>query len=322
MTAIDKYIRLEAIGWWYEPGRQEAREVIVSFGDATLQLADMKDVPLTHWALRATARIGTRGTAVIYSADPEHHEVLEISDPDMIRAISAVSSALDHRPPPAGRKRWIWRGVALLAALAALSQSPPLIYSMAGLIAPPARMATVSARLQAELIAESGACEGWQGMRALAGFSDALFPEMPPEIIVVNDDSRSFALPASTILLSRQDIQRAATPAELAAIILRAWAQSENGAPKVALISSLGPIGALRYMITGTFPSPLPKLSNIKATGEDYILARDHLIGLGASAATLQAMAKADGIGLPVPQNGFPPFGFPDMETLKNICAE
>ena len=70
MTAIDKFIRLEAVGWWFEAGRQEAREVIVSFGDATLQITSIKDVPLTHWALLATKRIGTRGEAVIYSADP------------------------------------------------------------------------------------------------------------------------------------------------------------------------------------------------------------------------------------------------------------
>ena len=169
MTAIDKFIRLEAIGWWYEAGRQEAREVIVSFGDATLQLTSMKDVPLTHWSLLATKRIGTRGKAMIYSADPEQHEVLEVEDPDMIRAISAVTSALTPERPPS-KARWIWR-LGLAAALAgALSLTPPLIYGMVGLTTPPARLATLSATLRAEA---GEPCKGWQGQRALAGFAEA-----------------------------------------------------------------------------------------------------------------------------------------------------
>ena len=177
MTAIDKYTRLEAVGWWFEAGRQEAREVIVSFGDATLQLTSLKDVPLTHWSLLATERIGTRGEAVIYSADPEQHEVLEIEDRDMIRAISAVTSALAPPPPPP-KLRWFWRAMALAGVATGLFYTPPLITKTATVLTPPARAAALSDQLEEQLENDFGTpCTGWQGQRAMEAFSASLFPD-------------------------------------------------------------------------------------------------------------------------------------------------
>ncbi len=318
MTAIDKFIRLEAVGWWYEAGRQEAREVIVSFGDATLQITSLKDVPLTHWSLLATERIGTRGEAVIYSADPEQHDVLEIEDPDMIRAISAVTSSL--APPPKRRKsRWLWRGLLLAALLGGLSQSPPLIYNIAGLTTPPARLAEVSASLRARA---GKACEGWLGRRALDDFAKALFPDPPPEMWVIDGLDRPVAaLPDGNILISKQALETLPAAA-LADRVVAARTYAETGGAKSALIKSLGPIGALRYLLTGRFPSPLPETGAATLTAEDYIGARDRLLALGVSPNGLQALAGADGLGLPLPPTALPAFDLPSYATLQNICVE
>lgn len=324
MTAIDKFIRLEAVGFWLEQGQEEAREVIVSFGDSTLQLTSLQDVPLTHWSLLATSPIGTRGETVIYSADPEHRETLEIDDQDMIRAISAVSSALGSPREKKLWGRWIWRGMTLAILLVAVIQSPPAIYSLASTITPPARMAEVSEQMLDNLESEFGdECQGWLGKRALDEFAGKLFPNTTPDISVIEGlPTPAMALPANKIVLSRQAIEQSATPDELATLTLRAWAHAANDGPKDTLIKSLGPIGALRYMISGTFPLPLPTLPEPEYSGEDYLLARDQLVVIGASANSLQAMATEDVIGLPLPDSNLPPFAFSDFATLKTICAD
>ena len=213
MTAIDKFIRLEAVGYWYEAGRQEGREVIVSFGDATLQLTSLKDQPLTHWALRATQRIGTRGEAVIYSADPEQHEILEIEDRDMIRAISAVSSALAPEAPPK-YGRWLWRGVLVCVVAICLYLAPPIITKTATTLTPPARISELSAQMQGRLETDYGAaCNGWQGQHALAAFSAKLFPAHHINLLVFeNHPGPSLALPGDAISFSRDTVEKAESP--------------------------------------------------------------------------------------------------------------
>lgn len=325
MTAIDKFIRLEAVGYWHEPGQDTAQEVIVSFGDATLQLATLQDVPLTHWALLATTRISTKGEAVVYSADPEQRETLEITDRDMIRAISAVTSAL-AAPRQKNRwgRRWLWRGGALATLVALLSQASPLIYSLASTLTPPARMAEASANMQVELRGRFGdECKGWQGARALEAFGSALFPDATPDILVFNGlPVPALSLPSNTVALSRQAVEGADSAEALAALIVRAWADSHSGGPKEALIEALGPLGALQYMISGAFPAPLPALPSAQIGGEDYLLARDHLNGIGVSGTNLQGLAELDGIGLPLPHTNLPVFEFPAFSTLQTICAK
>ncbi len=324
MTAIDKFIRLEAVGFWLEQGQEEAHEVIVSFGDSTLQLTSLQDVPLTHWSLLATSPIGTRGETVIYSADPEHRETLEIDDQDMIRAISAVSSALESPRKRTLWGRWAWRGMQLAVLAVVVSQSPPVIYSLASTLTPPSHMAEVSTQMLDNLKAEYGVeCQGWLGKRALDDFARKLFPNATPDISVVDDlPVQALALPANRVVLSRQTVEQSGSADELATLTLRAWARSANDGPKDALVKSLGPIGALRYIISGTFPSPLPILLEAEYSGDDYLLARDQLIIIGASANSLQAMAKEDIIGLPLPDSQHPPFEFADFATLKTICAD
>lgn len=52
MTALEQYQRLEAAGTWRETRKAGLRDVIVSFGDATLILSDPRsETPLAHWSL-------------------------------------------------------------------------------------------------------------------------------------------------------------------------------------------------------------------------------------------------------------------------------
>jgi len=325
MTAIDKFIRLEALGYWFEAGRQEGREVIVSFGDETLQLASLKDQPLTHWSLLATRRIGTRGEAVIYSADPEQHEILEIEDQDMIRAISAVTSALAPAPSPrAGR--WLWRGALLAAVVAVLSFSPALITKTAATLTPPARIISLSEQAQSGLRADFGQeCLGWQGQRALAAFSAKLFPGQSVDFLVFSAQaSPMLTLPDGATSFSRAVVEAAETPQALASLAALSWAMAENRRPLTRYIAGLGAFGGLRYLLSGTSPKPEAAPAPLVPTGQDFITARDYLSAQGLSVTELQKLAGEYGIGLPVAPvaAAVAPFSFDDFETLQNICAE
>jgi hypothetical protein len=323
MTAIDKFIRLEAIGWWFEAGRQEAREVVVSFGDATLQITSLKDVPLTHWSLLATKRVGTRADAVIYSADPEQHEVLEIEDPDMIRAISAITSMLVEPTPAPKWRRRVKRGLGLAALAALLWAAPPLIYKATTMLTPPDRMTALSEDMVAGLRAENGpACKGWLGSRALVAFAEKLLPDTPMTLLVFAAQTPpAIALP-NGVALSEAAV-KAADPDSLAALVMAHWAMGQNRKPLQSYVASLGPIGALRSLAFGRFPAGAKPVVNTP-DGEDYLTARDYLQAQGHSAFQLQQNARADGIGLPLGPvlADSVTFSFEGFETLQNICAE
>lgn len=104
MTALEKYIRLEAEGLWRAAPGAEPRAVVVSFGNATLVmsavLAAGDDAPLAHWSLAATRRVGEAEGAVLFAPDQGATETLALRDPEMIAAIEAVTR------PPKRRRRW------------------------------------------------------------------------------------------------------------------------------------------------------------------------------------------------------------------------
>ena len=51
MTALSEYQRLEASGLWRASPEDQRSDVIVSIGDATLVITDLRENPLAHWSL-------------------------------------------------------------------------------------------------------------------------------------------------------------------------------------------------------------------------------------------------------------------------------
>jgi hypothetical protein len=119
MTALEKYVRLEAEALWSESSGAEPRSVIVSFGNATLVITDISDAPITHWSLATTRIVGREGDTVIYAPDDSGQETLHVSDPFLVEAIREVTASAVKPPPPGKvRKRlpvWIPLVIALLA---------------------------------------------------------------------------------------------------------------------------------------------------------------------------------------------------------------
>lgn len=84
MTALDRYTRLEALAIWRENAATPPREVVVSFGAATLVLTDLAEHPLGHWALAGIQPIGTEAGATIYAMTIDGEETLAVRDPEKI----------------------------------------------------------------------------------------------------------------------------------------------------------------------------------------------------------------------------------------------
>jgi hypothetical protein len=108
MTALSQYERLEASGLWRASPDEQRREVIISLGDATLTITDMRDIALTHWSLAALERANPGKLPAIYHPDGDPGETLELDETatEMLDAIERLRRHIDRRRP----KPWRLRG--------------------------------------------------------------------------------------------------------------------------------------------------------------------------------------------------------------------
>lgn len=186
MTALAQYQRLEAIGLWQPAGAAAPREVVVSFGQATLVLSDPgTEVPLTHWSLPAVTNLTPGRHPAVYAPGPPGEgdapaETLTIDEPEMIDAIARVHHAIDAALPHPGRlRRRLSLGLAALAAAAAVWWLPGWVVHHTIRIAPPAQRALVGEAVLADLTRITGpACHRPAGDTVLARLADRLAPAM------------------------------------------------------------------------------------------------------------------------------------------------
>lgn len=307
MTAIDKYIRLEAIGKWRSGPNEPTREVVVSFGNATLQLTGLDDTPLSHWALRAVKRIGSKGSGIIYSADSQGDETLLIDDAEMIRAITAVTFEIGQAKPAKSRfKKFAWLGV-LLATIILLSQSPPLIYTWAVKLTSPVRMQEFSEQMQTQLFQSTDfTCTDSRATRALADFSQALFSDFPPRIVVLKGDANTASgLSDSFVYLSVEPVLAAENASVLAAMIAVDYAMSQRRALLYQTVQNAGPLAGIKHIFGQNITAELP-ITNATPNAEDFIAARNRLQDLRIDTKPLQELAAQYGFGLPLDANIVP----------------
>lgn len=186
MTALAQYRRLEAIGLWRRDSQAEPREVVVSFGQATLVLSDPSDeTPLTHWSLPAIINLTPGRHPAVYAPgttgpDGQPGETLTISEPDMIDAIARVHRAIETAQPHPGRlRRRILLGGLVLLIAAAIWWLPEQIVRYSTAVAPPAQRTLVGEAILAQIEHITGpACHRVAGDTVLARLSERLAPAM------------------------------------------------------------------------------------------------------------------------------------------------
>jgi hypothetical protein len=248
-TALDRYLRLEAVGLWRPAPEAEPREVVVSFGRTTLLLVDPEDRPLGHWPLAGVRIIGEEpGGTTVYAMSAG--ETLAVRDRDMVAAIAAVRRRLPEDAPPR-RRLPLGRILALALLAAAIAGGPRLVRAAAERLVPPEQAEEIGDRMLIALIEAHGPpCETPKAGHSLGRLAAALVPDEPPRLRILDlgHTPAVAALPGGTILIDRETVA-AAPPAELAGRVARAIAAD----PVAALVEDVGLPAAVRYIFTGHF---------------------------------------------------------------------
>jgi hypothetical protein len=318
MTALDRYVRLEALGTWRESPEAAPREVVVRFGRTTLVLTDLAEAPLGHWALAGVAVLGRERGATVYAMTPGC-ETLAIRDPDMIAAIAAVARGPIAPPPPPRRRRLPLGALLLAAALAAAAvYGPGLIRAQAARMVPPEAAAEIGDRMLIALIEARGApCDDPAGGRALARLARRLDPAL--RLRVLDLGAPVAALPGRTVLIDRDALAAAAAPEELAG-----WAALALGRdPLAALLQGAGTARALRYVLTGELDDPALAAAAAPApAAAEAAPALARLTAAGLDPRPFAAALARTGLAVPAPPPAAasPALADQDWVALQGIC--
>lgn len=256
MTALNQYQRLEAAGIWRETPSSKLRDVIVSFGDATLILTDPRsEVPLAHWSLPAVTRLNAGKLPARYApGGPDCGEELEIDDELMIAAISKIHTVIEASKPHPGRLRGgLMLAAAGVMAVLAVFWVPPALVRHAADIAPPAQRAEIGRLVLAEMAKTTGSpCSRPAGDMVRQRLAQRLVgPDM--DIVVVPATLRgAIRLPGPIIVLGEDLIEGQATPEVAAGYILAAQANALSNDPMLAALRHAGPRATFHLLTTGT----------------------------------------------------------------------
>ncbi|MBK1635821.1 hypothetical protein [Rhodovulum adriaticum] len=257
MTALTRYERLESPGLWRETAQAQRRDVILSFGDASLVISDTAERVLTHWSLAAIARINPGRMPALYTPDPDGDETLEVDEPVMIEAIEAVRAAIARERPRAGRLRLVLLGLftAGFAALA-LFWLPGALARHAVTVVPVSVRAEIGRDVLARITRINGpACHARDGVAALERLTARVLPETGAQVVVLSGGTgRAAHLPGGLILLNRALVEDHEDPAVAAGFILAESARAARNDPLAELLRTAGPLATLRLLTSGRLP--------------------------------------------------------------------
>ena len=259
MTALKKYQRLEATGLWRPAPDEQRREVIVSIGDATLVIADLKDQPLAHWSLAAVERQNPGVRPAIYSPDGDPGETLELSgeEDQMIRAIEKLRSAIDRARPHPGRLRWVSVAVSALAVVAlAVFWLPGAMRRHAAEVVPQITRVAIGEALLARIERLSGpACNSRAARPALQRLSERM--GVRRIVVLPAGVAQSLALPGGLVLLNRSLIEDHDSPEVAAGYVIEERARRQSTDPLTAILNEGGVRASFQLITTGALPLDL-----------------------------------------------------------------
>lgn len=260
MTALDKYKKLEGPGLWAASRDDQRRDVLVSFGDASLVISDSRSMKvLSHWSLPAVERLNPGKRPALYSPDDDSGEVLELDDDWLIDALKVVQAAL--RPPRSLASRLRRPLLAVLGVgfvVLAWTVVPPALVSHTASVVPMAKRVELGDMVRADL-AGLGAreCRSTNAEAALASLQRALF-QSPAQVLVM----RGLPLEAPRIqhvmgryfLIDARLLEEAASAEALAGAIVIAAQRSVDEDPLRPLLRHAGVIATFRLLTSAELP--------------------------------------------------------------------
>lgn len=255
MTALKEYARLESGGLWRSDPDAQRRDVVVSFGNATLVIADSSGRALAHWSLAAVERVNPGASPALFSPDTDQSETLEIADDTMVDAIEQVRRAIARQRPRPGRLRHLGLGLTLAAVLGlGVFWLPGALIDQAVTVVPATKRAEIGATLLGHVQRLTGpSCRSPLGNQALSRLHDRLFAaEAPGQVVVVPDGpDGAVALPGGIIVVSRSVIEDTEDPAVVAGHVIAARVHAGQTDPLRDILDRSGFGATLTLLTTG-----------------------------------------------------------------------
>lgn len=250
MTALEKYTRLETLGQWRESPEAAPKEVIVSFGNATLLLSDVNENPLGHWAMAATLQISLDGSRAIYTPDTEGYETLEIDDAQMVEAIAQVSQIATASKRKTPWLRWISVALILSAGVVLAKATPDLLRDQAVRMTSP-ESARKLGRDMLEVL-EFPVCREPRADAARMQLQLRVLPNSDVLLIVTTSITQVSILPGNIILIGDTLLRSLQSADDLAAIMHALIAQNTSNTAVAALFYESSPRELFSYITSGS----------------------------------------------------------------------
>lgn len=288
MTALSQYQRLESQGLWRDSPDAQRREVIVSFGDATLVISDKNDRAIAHWSLPAISRVNPAERPAVFSPDLDGAETLELEDDVMIGAIEKIRTAIAKSRPQPGRLRLAMLGLSFstVAALAIFWLPDALIQHTVSVV-PTAKRAEIGQTLLTEIRRLTGApCAATLGQKSLQKLKTRLLGPRRGDLVVLASGARQSAhLPGGLILLNRELIENYEEPDVVAGFVLAEAARATSVDPLDRLLRTSGLRTSFILLTTGDVSEDtLVTYARTLMTGTPDPIANDRLLAAFSAA--------------------------------------
>ena len=263
MTALAQYERLEAPGLYFDGETARSREVVVKFGDASLIVLSLEDVPITHWSLAGLRDISQKSGGLALTPDPDGDERLLIEDAEMAAAIVAVCPDLRKVRAASGRS-WarvaLWSAAALGAVYAIIFHLVPALSDQMAVLIPPEAEVALGDEMAGQFARlltredEPRYCSTRAGDRALAALTDRLAAgaetHVPLDVRVLDHPMvNAFALPGGRIVVFRGLLREAESPEELAGVLAHEIGHVAARDPTRLALRSAGTAGLLGLLL-------------------------------------------------------------------------
>lgn len=340
MTALSKYQRLEAAGFWRPALEAQRADVVVSIGDATLTISDMQDRALAHWSLAAVERANPGQRPAIFHPDGDPGETLELGEDEaeMIRAIEKLRGAIARGRPHPGRLRLVMllASVAVLVGLGVF-WLPDAARDHAVRVVPQVKRTEIGTRLLTHVQSVTGPpCRAGDGEQVLVRLARRIpSPHGPGQVLVVRDGVTPAAhLPGGTVLLNRSLVEDHEDPDVVAGYLVAERLRAELGDPLRDVLEHGGLSASLRLLATGSLKDetlrsyakalltqqPAPLKDDVLLAGFNVwkIRARPYAYAEDLSGETTLGLIEADPFA-----NEAPPAVLSDADWLRlqSICG-
>lgn len=257
MTALKEFQRLEAEAVWRATPTDQRKDVIVSLGDASLTITDLRDNVLTHWSIAAVARANKGQRPAIYHPDGDPGETLEFGEDgaQMIDAIETIRAAIDKsRAKPGKLRLWITGAMAAAIVAGILFWLPDALLRHTVKVVPAVKRVEIGNALLARVTRISGQpCmtrDAREPLRRLA--SRVLGPAERGSLVVLPGGVAQTAhLPGGRILLNRSLIEDPEDPDVPAGYILTERLRALSQDPLEEMLIQTGLWSSLRLLTTG-----------------------------------------------------------------------